>query len=66
MTAASEPGIRPRMTADPGQQRALRVRALADMFGVAATVLAVDAFSKALVLEKLSGHSGTSRLTGPC
>jgi signal peptidase II len=43
------------MTADPVRQRALRVRALADMFGVAVTVLAVDAFSKALVLEKLAG-----------
>ncbi len=55
MTAPSEPGTRPRMTVDPAQQRALRVRALADMFGIAVTVLAVDVFSKALVLEKLAG-----------
>ena len=37
MTAASKPnpGTRPQMTVDPDQQRALRVRALADMFGAA-------------------------------
>ncbi len=56
MTTASDPGTRRRMTADPGQLRALRVRALADMFAVAVTVLAADAFSKALVLQKLAGH----------
>ena len=64
MTAASEPGTRPRMTVDPAQQRALRVRALADMFGVAVTVLAVDVFSKALVLEKLAGHPPVKLLHG--
>ena len=52
------------MTVDPAQQRALRVRALADMFGVAVTVLAVDAFSKALVLEKLAGHPPVKLLHG--
>ena len=64
MTAASKPGTRPRMTVDPAQQRALRVRALADMFGVAVTVLAVDAFSKALVLEKLARHPPVKLLHG--
>ena len=64
MTAPPEPGTRPRMTVDPAQQRTLRVRALADMFGVAVTVLAVDAFSKALVLEKLAGHSPVKLLHG--
>ena len=53
------------MTVDPDQQRALRVGALADMFGVAVTVLAVDAFSKALVLEKLTaGHPPVKLLHG--
>ena len=56
MTHASDPGTLRRVTTEPAHQRALRVRALTDMFGVAATVVAVDAFSKALVLAKLSGH----------
>lgn len=64
MTAPSEPGTRPRMTVDPAHQRALRVRALADMFAVALTVLAVDVFSKAVVLEKLAGHPPVKLLHG--
>jgi signal peptidase II len=56
MTTASDPGTRASMTTDPGQLPALRARALVDMAGVAVTVLATDAFSKALVLEKLTGH----------
>ena len=40
------------------------MRALSDMFAVAATVVAADAFSKALVLEKLSRHSPVRLLDG--
>jgi signal peptidase II len=54
MTTASDPGTRLRATTDPGRLRAVRARALADMFGVAITVLAADVLSKALVVEKLS------------
>jgi len=41
------------MTLDAGQQRAYRMRAIMDMAGVAIAVLALDAVSKALVLERL-------------
>jgi len=44
------------MTLDSGQQRAYRKRAIMDMSGVAIAVLALDAVSKALVLERLPGH----------
>jgi len=56
VTAPTNPGTRPRMTLDAGQQRAYRVRAIMDMSGVAIAVLALDAVSKALVLERLPGH----------
>ena len=44
------------MTPDAGQQRAYHKRAIMDMCGVAVAVLALDAVSKALVLERLPGH----------
>jgi signal peptidase II len=50
------------MTVGPGQLR--RVRTLAVMFGVAVTVLAADAISKALVLQKLPGHPPVRLLDG--
>jgi len=62
MTPASDQRALRRMTTNPARQRALRVRALSDMFAVAATVVAADAFSKALVLEKLSGRQLPVRL----
>jgi signal peptidase II len=62
--SASDPGTQPRVTADPRQLRALRVRALTDMFGVAITVLALDAFSKALVLDRLAGRPPVRLLDG--
>jgi len=55
MTTASDPDTRLRVSNDPGRRRAIRARALADMFGVAITVLAADVLSKALVVQKLSG-----------
>jgi signal peptidase II len=61
---ASDPGTLRRVTTEAAHQRALRLRALTDMFGVAATVVAVDAFSKALVLAKLSGHPPVRLLDG--
>ena len=62
MTAPTNPGTRPRMTLDAGQQRAYRVRAIMDMSGVAIAVLALDAVSKALVLERLQGPHPPVRL----
>ena len=50
------------MTFDAGQQRAYRVRAIMDMSGVAIAVLALDAVSKALVLERLQGPHPPVRL----
>jgi signal peptidase II len=64
MTPASDRRASRRMTPNPAHQRALRVRALSDMFAVATTVVAADAFSKALVLEKLSGHPPVRLLDG--
>jgi signal peptidase II len=64
MTSASDPGTLRRVTTEPAHQRALRVRALTDMFGVAVTVVAADVFSKALVLAKLSGHPPVRLLDG--
>ncbi len=53
MTAPTNPGTRSRTELDAGLQRAYRVRAIMDMTGVAVAVLALDAVSKALVLERL-------------
>jgi signal peptidase II len=44
------------MTVTADHARARRARALAAMFGVAIVVLAADAVSKTLVLERLPGH----------
>ena len=50
--------------ADPAQPRVHRIWALAVMVGVAVIVLTADAISKALVLQKLPGHSPVRLLDG--
>jgi signal peptidase II len=52
------------MIQDPRRLRARRIRALTVMFGVAAIVLAADAVSKALVLQKLPGRPPVRLLDG--
>jgi len=52
------------MSADPARLRARRLRALTVMLALAAAVLAADAISKALVLDKLPGHPPVRLLGG--
>jgi len=52
------------MSADPARLRARRMRALTVMLALAAVVLAADAISKALVLDKLPGHPPVRLLGG--
>ena len=52
------------MSADPARLRARRIRALTVMLALAAAVLAADAISKALVLDKLPGHPPVRLLGG--
>jgi hypothetical protein len=52
------------MTVTADHARARRARALAAMFGVAIVVLAADAVSKTLVLERLPGHPPVRLLGG--
>ena len=52
------------MIGDPARLGARRIRALVVMAAVAAAVLAADAISKALVLDKLPGHPPVRLLGG--
>jgi len=52
------------VSADPARLRARRIRALTIMLALAAAVLAADAISKALVLDKLPAHPPVRLLGG--